>query len=334
LSPAPHFQVVIIGAGPAGIGAAVALSKRGIRSIALVERSDKVGGIPALYKSKRGGVRTFVRWSRGGIPVFGEEYARWLGLQLAKTEAQVLLQSQVIEIEAKEKRIVLVNPLEGQTTLTADAVIMACGAREETAAERGWVTGSRPVRVFFTKQLLQLIDGNGLLPMQNPVIIGSDLIAYAAAAKLEAAGSKNAVIVDIRDRPQCSFFERLYFRRWSNPKFRAVAAKSVEVVGSGAASGIRLPKENEIVPCDGIVICGELVPNSELALLGNFSVDLPSRKPVVVQGCQLSESGWFAAGNMLGGFHGAEWCYFNGRRVAQAVNKFLIVKRSNKTVVD
>jgi len=323
MSRTTHFKVVIIGAGPTGIGAAVALSKRGIKSIALLERSDKIGGIPALYKRKKGGVRTFVRWSRGGIPVFGEEYARWLGRQLATTDVQVWLQSQVIEIEAKEKKIILVNPKEGQTTLTADAIIMACGAREETVAERGWVTGARPMRVFFTKQLLQLIDDNGLLPMRNPVIIGSDVIAYAAAAKLKAAGSEDAVMVDNRHSPQCPIFERLYFRLWGSPKFRGMTTKSVEVVGSSTASGIRLSKDGEIVPCDGIVVCGELIPNSELALLGNLRVDLPSRKPVVAQGFQLSESGWFAAGNMLGGVRGAEWCYFNGRRVARAVNKFL-----------
>lgn len=314
-----HFRVVIIGAGPAGIGAAIALCRRGVKSVALVERSDKIGGVPALYKKKKGGVRTFVRWSRGGIPLFGEQYAHWLGEQLSKTDAQVWLESQVIEIEAKAKKIMLVNPDEGQVTLTADAIIMACGSREETASERGWLTGARPMRVFFTKQLLQLIDGNGLLPMRNPVIIGSDLIAYAAAAKLKVAGAANAIVIDNRRRPECSFFERLYFRRWSQPSFRGVDVKSVEVVGSKAASGIRLSKEGELIPCDGIVLCGELVPNSELALQGNLKVELPSRKPVVGRDSQLSESGWFAAGNMLGGFHGAEWCYFNGRRVARAV---------------
>ena len=323
MSPTTHFKVVVIGAGPAGIGAAVALSKQGIKSIALVGRDDKIGGIPALYKKKKGGVRTFVRWSRGGIPVFGEEYGWWLSVQLAKTETRVWLQSQVIEIGAKEKKITLVNPVDGRITLTADAIVMACGAREETVAERGWVTGSRPMRVFFTKQLLQLIDGNGLSPMRNPVIIGSDIIAYAAAAKLRAAGSENAVIVDNRDSPQCPIHERLYFRRWSNPKFHAIATKSVEVVGSGAATGIRISEGNDVIPCDGIVVCGELIPNSELALMGKLHVDLPSRKPIVSPDYQLSEPGWFVAGNMLGGFHGAEWCYFNGRRVARTVNKYL-----------
>ena len=31
----------------------------------------------------------------------------------------------------------------------------------------------------------------------------------------------------------------------------------------------------------------------------------------------------FAAGNILGGFHGAEWCYFNGQRAARSVVKYL-----------
>ena len=318
-----HFRVIIIGAGPAGIGAAIALCKRGVKSVALVERSDKIGGIPSLYKKKKGGVRTFIRWSRGGISLFGEEYAHWLGVQLSRTDVQVWLQSQVIEIEAKEKRITLVNPNEGRVTLTANAIIMACGSREETASERGWLTGARPMRVFFTKQLLQLIDGNGLLPMRNPVIIGSDLIAYAAAAKLRVAGAANAVVVDNCRRPKCSYFERLYFRRWSRPNFRGVALKSVEVVGSKTASGIRLSGEDDLIACDGIVLCGELISNSELALQGNLKIELPSRKPVVGRDYQLSESGWFAAGNMLGGFHGAEWCYFNGRRVARAVTNHL-----------
>ncbi len=77
------------------------------------------------------------------------------------------------------------------------------------------------------------------------------------------------------------------------------------------------------IPCDGIVICGELIPNSELALNGNIKVELHSRNPVVAEDYQVSEPGGFAAGNILGGFHGAEWCYFNGRRVARAVANYL-----------
>ena len=323
MKKAEHFKVIIIGGGPAGIGAAVSLSKKGIKSIVVLERGDKLGGIPSLYKRKKGGVRTFIRWSRGGIPVFGEEYAKWLESQMTKQNIEFRLQSQVLDIEPKEKKVTLVSPDNGQISLTADAIIMACGSREETPAERGFMMGARPIRVFFTKHLLQLIDNHGLLPMRNPVIIGSDLIAYAAAAKLRKAGAEEATIVDRGRSPKCSIFERLYFRRWSNPVFYGLnSLESISVVGSGAVTGVRL-SNGDFIKCDGIAVCGELIPNSELALEGNIKVELPSRKPLVGQDYQLSEPGWYAAGNLLGGFHGAEWCYFNGAKVAKKVVKYL-----------
>lgn len=325
MKPVEHFEVIIIGGGPAGIGAAIGLSKKGIKSIVVLERSGKLGGIPSFYKKKKGGVRTFIRWSRGGIPVFGEEYAKWLETQVSNRAIDIRLHSQVLDIESKEKMVTLVSPDTGRISLTADAIIMACGSREETPAERGFMMGSRPMRVFFTKHLLELIDNHGLLPMRNPVIIGSDLIAYAAAAKLRKAGAEEAIIIDKRRSPKCSILERLYFRFWSNPVFRGSnSLESISVVGSGAVKGIKL-SNGDFIECDGIAVCGELIPNSELALTGDIKVELPSRKPVVGAEYQLSESGWYAAGNLLGGFHGAEWCYFNGIKVAKKVVKYLSI---------
>ena len=321
MDSAKHYNVVIIGAGPAGAGAAVALSKRGVNSIAIIERGDKIGGIPSLYKKKKRGVRTFMRWSKGGIPTFGSEYANWLEEQLLKTSAQIKLQSQVLSIDAGKKMITYVNSAEGKMNMTSDAIIMACGSREKNQAERGWLAGSRPAKVFFTKQLLILLDERNILPFKNPVIIGSDLIAYAVAAKLENAGTSNVTIIDRYSSPQCSFFERLYFRVWSNPNYQSTISKSITIVGNKMASGVEV--NGKTIPCDGIVICGELIPNSELALQGNLKVDIHSRVPVVANGCELSEPGWFIAGNILGGFHGAEWCYFNGAKVGKQVIKFI-----------
>ena len=68
---------------------------------------------------------------------------------------------------------------------------------------------------------------------------------------------------------------------------------------------------------------GQLVPNTELALMAGMAVDLPSRQLQLAQGQALSQPGWFAAGNVLGGFHGAQWCYFNGCSVARSVARFL-----------
>lgn len=314
-----NFSVVIIGAGPAGIGAANKLLKSGVDSITIIERSDKVGGIPSFYKKKKGGVRTFMRWSWGGVPVFGQDFAMWLEKQIDSPSVTLKLESQVLEIDAKAKSVTYVNAQEGKQTLAADAVIMANGAREKNVAERKWVAGSRPSRVMFTKQLLSLETAAGLLPMKSPLVIGSDVIAYAAAAKLKTAGSSDAVIVDNRPRPECPIHERAYFRLFGKFPYRGFRADSIEIKGTRSAEGAKLSGKE--FGSDGIVISGELVPNSELALLGDLKVDIPSRVPVVGNDGRLSEPGWFVAGNVRGGFHGGEWCFFNGRSTAAAVLK-------------
>jgi len=229
------------------------------------------------------------------------------------------LESLVLEIDAKAKSVTYVNQEEGKTTLSADAIIMANGAREKNVAERKWVAGSRPSRVMFTKQLLSLETAAGLLPMKNPLVIGSDVIAYAAAAKLKKAGAADAVIVDNRQRPECPIHERAYFGLFGKFPYRGSRANSIEIKGTQSAEGADFA--GGTFDSDGVVVSGELVPNSELALLGNLKVEIPSRIPVVGNNGQLSEPGWFVAGNVRGGFHGGEWCFFDGQRAARAVLK-------------
>lgn len=315
-----HVKVAVIGAGPAGIGVALGLAKRKVGPVLLIERCDELGGLPARYKRKSGGVPTFVVWTQGRV-LYGEELAEQLRAKLLKNRVEVWLESQVIEIEPKEKRLTLMSTAHGKASVTADAFVLACGAREKTLMERGWLTGSRPARLYFTNHLLDFLNRNEFLPMKQPAIVGSDLIAYSAAAKLKAYGSVESNMIDIRRRPVCSRFERLYFRRWCRPKWYG-AVQSALIAGTQSVEAVELLNDGRIA-CDCIVISGDLIPNSELALLGGLDVGLPSRNPSVDKSQQLSIPGWFAVGNILGGFHGAQWCYFNGLRVAKRVVRYL-----------
>jgi len=231
------------------------------------------------------------------------------------------LETQVIEISADERKLTLVNPSHGRFQVSADAVVLACGARERTPVERGWIFGSRPSGLLFTKNLLDLIDLYEDHAASRPVIFGSDLIAYAAAAKLKSIGGSDAVMVDRSSMPDCSLPARLYFRRWAKPQYQG-GAQAVTVAGTRSVSAVALANGTKILG-DMLMVCGDLVPNTELALMGNLGVDMASRRVAVGSDYQLSKSGWFAAGNILGSYHGAEWCYFNGRRVARQVAQYL-----------
>ena len=313
-------KVLVIGAGPAGVGVAIGLARRGIKPVILIDRRKRVGGVPSLYKRKPGGVPTFVLWTQGRL-VFGGQIAGRLADKLSASEVEVWLESQVIEISPGEKKATVVNPRRGRLQVSAEAVVLACGARERTAAERGWINGSRPRGVLFTKNLLDLVDQHDVHVACTPVILGSDLIAHAAAAKLKSAGASEAVMVDRSPKPDCSLPARFYFGRWAKPHYEG-GAQEVTVVGRRSVSAVTLAKGPQ-VRCDLLMICGDLVPNSELAMMGNLQIDLASRRVAVSSNDQLSEPGWFAAGNILGDYHGAEWCYFNGRRVAGQVAKYL-----------
>ena len=319
MSDAQHFKVVIIGGGPAGIGTAVGLAKRGVGPVVLIERRAELGGTPMGYRKKPGGVPTFVEWTRGRV-VFGEELAGRMAKRLAKTDTAIRLGTQVTKIDPAEKRLTLLGP-DGVRELTADAVVLAAGAREQTPAEKGWLAGARTARVGFTRHVTGWLDRHGLLPARKPVVVGSDLIAYSAAAKLRAAGSDEPVMIDRRQSPSAGFFERLFFRRWTRPDWSG-GVTAAGMKGDRAATGVQSSDGKEW-PGDGVMVCGELVPNSELALLGGLAVELPSRQLQLARGQAMSEPGWFAAGNVLGGFHGAQWCYFNGRRLAKRIATFL-----------
>ena len=320
LSGRKHARVIIVGAGPAGIGAAVALSKKGVRPVVLIDRASNVGGLPALCKKKPGAVPTFVSWLHGRALV-GEQFVAGLEARLAKTDVEVWLDSLVVEIHAAERRVTVVSRAKGKMDLSADAIVLACGSREKSVAERGWLTGTRPARIFFSKHLFDFIDGNDILPIRRSITAGSDLVAYSAAAKLSVSGSGQSIMLDRNRRPGCNVFQRLYFKFWSRPK-RHGSIQELQVKGLGSVEGVKI-SEKEVLTCDSIVVSGDLLPNTELALLGGLEVRLPSRLLRINSGNRLSSPGWFAAGNMRGGFHGAQWCYFNGKKVARSVLKHL-----------
>ena len=329
-----RVRVAVVGAGPAGMGVAVGLARRGIAPVVLIDRAAQAGGVPAHYAASSGGVPTFVDARRGRI-VFGARYADRLLHAVRRAGTRPMPDTQVLAIDAAARTLRVLGPEIGCAQVVADAIVLATGAREMTAAERGDVSGTRPGGVYHTMQLLQWLDhrhgaagsmvpsapaGPGA-PGRRPLVLGSDLIAWAVAARLMAAGAEDVMMADTTPRPRCSRFGRLWFRRWVRPVWhgavphvRIIGGRQVEAVAFGDASP---------VPRDMVVLSGRLVPQSELLVAGGLAVRPPFNLPVVAPGQALTMPGWFVAGNALGGFRGAAWCYRNGLRTAGAVARHL-----------
>jgi NADPH-dependent 2,4-dienoyl-CoA reductase/sulfur reductase-like enzyme len=319
MNDALSFDVAIVGGGPAGIGIAVALEKRGVASVCLIERNASAGGVPARYGDS-GGVPTFIDYRRGRV-VHGGEYARVLLDRLARTRARLLLESQVIAVDAGSRTITAVGPERGLFAIAARAIVFATGAREQSAAERTWIAGARPARVLFTLQLVDLMHRCGVVPGSHPLIAGSDLIAYAAAAKLADAGAPPSAVMDTRAAARAPAPARWFFRRWTAAPYAEISS-GTSLIGDAGVEGLSIDSDPPLA-CDAVVLSGSLTPNSELLVQAGLAVRTPRQVPVASPSGTLSAAGLFAAGNVLGDFHGADWCYWNGKRVGSAVARFL-----------
>lgn len=317
-----HFRVVIVGAGPAGIGAAIGLAKRQVGPVLLLDRWDKAGGIPAKYPAEPGGVQTYVSYTRGRM-MFGQQFVDHLLGRLAQTEVQLRLESSVLELDAERRELTVVDPQRGTHLVSADAIVFATGAREETSVERGWIAGCRDAPALQTMQLLELLGRGKQLSWEQPVVAGSDLIAHAAAAKLKSGGAQSVRMIDTSNKPQTPLPAQWYFRRWVRPEWQQENAMVLTSTDGDPRSKQLRFQDGRQVRCDALVVCGQLVPNAELLVEAGLATKLPTHIPHTGSRGKLSSPGCFAVGNLLGGFRGGQWCYYNGRRVAKAVGSYI-----------
>ena len=120
-------RVVIVGAGPSGLSAAIELRRSGVRHVTLFEREQRAGGIPRHTNHIGFGMRDLHR------VMSGPRYPRTLAERATRIGVEMRLGTSIFSID----------------DIDADAVILATGARERPRAAR-LVPGDRPVGIFTT----------------------------------------------------------------------------------------------------------------------------------------------------------------------------------------
>jgi thioredoxin reductase (NADPH) len=114
------YDVIVIGAGPAGLTAAANTSLRGLKSL-VIEKHDFAGGLPVLlYPDK------IIR-DHPGFPVgiLGKEFSRMLFMQAKNAGAEIRCSEEVLKIEKKEGDMLEVKTT--QDTYQATRVILCTG---------------------------------------------------------------------------------------------------------------------------------------------------------------------------------------------------------------
>ncbi|MDI3384962.1 NAD(P)/FAD-dependent oxidoreductase [Streptomyces sp. B-S-A8] len=305
-------DVLVVGAGPAGLTAAAHLAVAGCGTVEVLEREPHAGGAPR--HCHHGGFGT--PWTTG---------PRYAARRLhAATDAGAAVRTSVTVTGLPAPRTVDVTGPDGLERITARALVLATGARERPRAAR-LVPGTRPAGIYTTGELQQAVHLYGQHIGRRAVVVGAEPVAYAALDTLRRAGVTVVAQLTDLDRPQVPPLRAADARlRHAVPLLTRTTV--AEVLGRGRLTGVRLlhaDGRTVQLPCDTLVFTGDFVPEPELARAAGLCLDRATRGPLVDPGFRTDVPGVFAVGNVLHAVETATTAAAEGRTAAAAVRRLL-----------
>ncbi|MFF5546300.1 NAD(P)/FAD-dependent oxidoreductase [Streptomyces olivaceoviridis] len=310
-----QVDVLVVGAGPAGLAAAARLAAAGAGHVEVLEREARPGGVPRTCA--HGGFGT---WTH---PLTGPGYARLLTEAAERAGATVRTGVTALDWKPTGPRLTAVGP-GGPETVTARAVVLATGARERPRPAR-LVPGTRPAGVYTTGELQQAVHLFGQHIGTRAVVVGAADVSYAAADTVRTAGAEVVALVTEHPRAQTGR-ARAGAARLRHGVPLLTDTTVTELLGRGRLSGVRVRHRDgrtTVLPCDTVVFTGDFVPDHELARRGGLTLDPGTRGPAVAASLHTSRPGVFAAGNVLHAVEPAGTAAREGARAAGAVLDFL-----------
>jgi len=302
-------DVIIIGAGPAGLSAARALSRLGVEDILVLEREGEAGGVPRHCGHTGFGIGEFRR------PMTGPAYAR----RLVAASGGVELRCRVAVTRLGQGGVLTIASPNGEETLTGRHVLLATGARETPRSAR-LIGGTRPWGVTTTGALQQMVYLEGMRPFRRAVIVGTELVSFSALLTLRDAGIAVSAMIEEADRITARRPGDL-IARWLFGVPVLTSATSIVIEGNDLTTGVAFEHagERRTISCDCVVFSGRFVPEAALLRNSHLALDPGTGGPVVDQHWRCSDPTYFCAGNLLRGIETAGRCYREGAAAAASI---------------
>jgi len=291
LSEAP-LSLLVIGAGPAGLSAAIEAKRRGVDRVLVVDREREAGGV--LNQCIHTGFGLF----HFGEELTGPEYAERLIVTAKEAGVEILLETFVATLD-HELNAELFSKTLGYIQVKPKAAVLAMGCRERTRAAVA-VPGTRPAGVFSAGTAQRLINIEGYALGQRAVIVGSGDIGLIMARRLTLEGVEVAGVVEIRETPsglprnvsQC-------LKAFSIPLLLSHRVTAIE--GTSRVSGVVVEALSGGAPqriaCDMVLFSVGLIPENELSAMAGAALLGGTNGLQLTGEMQTSVPGLFACGN-------------------------------------
>ena len=292
-------DVVIIGGGPAGLAAAVAFHKQGVRNMVLLEREAMLGGILRQCIHDGFGLGRF------GQSLSGPEYAQVFIDEVEKRKISYETSATVLSLT--KDRCVTVATRSGLRQYQAKAVVLAMGCKERSRGALG-IPGERPAGVFTAGTAQAYMNLYNRMPGKEVIILGSGDIGMIMARRMTLEGAHVKAVFELMPYP--SGLPRNIVQCLDDYNIPLYLSHTVtKIHGKDRLTGVTISEVDENrrpilgtekeYACDTLILSVGLIPENKLLEDAGIAIDPHTNGAIVDENLQTSIPGIFSAGNVL-----------------------------------
>ena len=295
-----QVDVLVIGAGPAGLAAAIAAREDGIESLLVLEREHNPGGILRQCIHNGFGLHRFKE------ELTGPEYAQRDINKAKEVNIEIQCDTTVLSVDA-DHTVTCVSAAHGVQVIQAKSIVLAMGCRERPRGALG-TPGTRCAGIYSAGTAQKFVNLEGYMPGRRVVILGSGDIGLIMARRMTLQGAKVLACVELM--PYSSGLNRNIVQCLNDYDIPLYLSHTViDIQGRDRLTGVTVAKVDEKrqpIPgteihfdCDTLLLSVGLIPENELSQGAGVELSPLTSGAVVDDQLQTSIPGIFACGNVL-----------------------------------
>ena len=296
----PSVDVLVIGAGPAGLAAAIAAREAGCENVLILERDDAPGGILQQCIHNGFGLHRFKE------ELTGPEYAHRFIDKVNELKIPIECRTMVLDVSA-DHAVTTISPVHGMRIFKAKSIVLAMGCRERPRGAL-LIPGTRPAGVFTAGTAQRLVNMEGVMPGKRVVILGSGDIGLIMARRMTFQGAKVLACVELM--PYSSGLKRNIVQCLDDYGIPLLLSHTVvDIQGRDHLTGVTVAQVDDKrqpihgteqhFDCDTLLLSVGLLPENELSKTAGVALSPVTGGAVVDDAMQTSVPGVFACGNVL-----------------------------------